>query len=429
MLRIIQSMPEVLILLDQRQNLPAEGSHDALITAVITGSILTLWFVSFGIGVAYKYWTVRLDDFGPVVTGMARMQTITKEGVGSTNGSVAGADGSKLTGMDKEGTTQLLGLVSRRASNETDSQRRDDYEEPNKTWVSYLNRATCVKTSNYCLFAVSCPLELSSVKKQILSCSLSVFSFIVNLLLMLSGDVESNPGPMSKAEADTFESALKAIETLQSGLKSALADFNGIKEQQAATSEEIKKLIARVTAIEASATEGTSSEATPPQNTLQDISSQLQQITHRCDDAENRLRRSNLLFFGLDDDEKEDWAASEEKIIKFCQEKLELPTSTTQYERVHRLGKFSSEKNRPIIAKLSSFKDKQSILSAAHKLKGTTFSIGEDFAPSTRAVRRKLVAFAKPLDKPFKLVLDKLYVDKKVYIYDSDKNSVVLSTK
>ncbi|KAH9372567.1 hypothetical protein HPB48_016475 [Haemaphysalis longicornis] len=167
---------------------------------------------------------------------------------------------------------------------------------------------------------------------------------------MLSADVESNPGPMSKAEAVTFESALKAIETLQSGLKSALADFNGIREQQAATNEEIKKLIAKLTALEAGTNDGTPTEAASPRNTLQDISSQIQKIAHRCDDAENRLRRSNLLFFGLEDDEKEDWSASEEKIIKFCEEKLKLPTTSTQYERVHRLRKFSTEKSRPIIA-------------------------------------------------------------------------------
>lgn len=107
-----------------------------------------------------------------------------------------------------------------------------------------------------------------------------------------------------------------------------------------------------------------------------------------------------MLFFGLDDDEKEDLAASEEKIITFCQEKLELSTTSTQYERVHRLANFPGKKNGPIIAKVSSFKDKQSILFEARKLKGTTFSIGQDFAPSTRAARRKLVAFAKPLDKP-----------------------------
>lgn len=113
--------------------------------------------------------------------------------------------------------------------------------------VSYLNNAACVKSSNYCLVAVSCPLELSDVKKQMLACSLCIFAFLVILLLMLAGDVELNRGPMNNAESTAFKSALGAIETLQWDLKSALLEFKGVKEQQAATNGEKKKLIAKFT--------------------------------------------------------------------------------------------------------------------------------------------------------------------------------------
>lgn len=116
-----------------------------------------------------------------------------------------------------------------------------------------------------------------------------------------------------------------------------------------------------------------------------------------------------MLFFGFEDDEKEDWAASEQKIIAFCSEKLKISASSTKFERVHRLGKFTAEKNRPIIAKFTSFKDKNNVLGAAHKLKGTDISIGEDFSFSTRLARRKLISFARELDKPFKLTIDKLH--------------------
>lgn len=208
-----------------------------------------------------------------------------------------------------------------------------------------------------------------------------------------------------------------------------MLELQGIKAEQATTNGKIQNLIAKVTALETGAIDPASPEVVPSQNALHDISSQLQQITSRCDDAENRLRRSNVIFFGLEDDEKENWAASEEKVIRFCAEKLELATTSVQYERVHRLGKFSIGKKRPIIAKLSSFRDKQSILSAARKLKGTTFSIGEDFAPSTRVARRKLVAFARSFDKPYKLVLDKLHLDKKVYVYDAVNDTVAQSSR
>lgn len=96
---------------------------------------------------------------------------------------------------------------------------------------------------------------------------------------------------------------------------------------------------------------------------------------------------------------------------------------------MHRLGKYAEGKNRPIIAKLTFFKDKQNILSSARKLKGTQQSIGEDFSPATRQIRKKLLDFAKPLHVPFKLAVDRLLIDKKTYIYDSTTNAVVLSKR
>lgn len=246
------------------------------------------------------------------------------------------------------------------------------------------------------------------------------------MLLMLSGDVESNPGPMSKTEAETFDAALTAIRNLESGLAAVLANLKTVTDNQEITRKEIKALTAQVAALGTNASSPSSAATVTNSNTLQSIATQLQTITTRCDDAENRMRRSNLLFFGIEDDGKEDWAASEQKIIAFCSEKLKIPTSSEQFERVHRLGKYTENKSRPIIAKFSSFKDKDNILSSARKLKGTNFSIGEDFSFSTRLARRKLIAFARELNKPFKLVVDKLHIDKKTYLYDTTTETVVL---
>lgn len=250
-------------------------------------------------------------------------------------------------------------------------------------------------------------------------------SVLSNLLLLLSGDVEANPGPMSKAEAEAFDSALAAIRKLETGLGAVLTDLKTVKDNQEITRNEIKALTAQIAALGSNVS--SSATASPSSNnTLQTIATQLKTITSRCDDAENRMRRSNLLFFGIEDDEKEDWAGSEEKIISFCSEKLQIPTTSAKLERVHRLGKFTAEKNRPIIAKFTSFKDKDNILSRANKLKGTDYAIGEDFSFSTRLARRKLVSFARNLDKPFKLTVDKLHIDKKTYIYDNATDTVVL---
>lgn len=231
---------------------------------------------------------------------------------------------------------------------------------------------------------------------------------------------------MNKTEADAFDAALTAIRNLESGLVALLANLKTVTENQEITRNEIKALTAQVAALGTNASSSTSAVTATNDDTLQSIATQIQTITTRCDDAENRMRRSNLLFFGIEDDEKEDWAASEQKIIAFCSEKLKIPTSSAQFERVHRLGKYAEDKTRPVIVKFTLFKDKDNILGSAHKLKGTDFSIGEDFSFSTRLARRKLIAFARELNKPFKLAVDKLHIDKKTYFYDTTTETVAL---
>lgn len=56
----------------------------------------------------------------------------------------------------------------------------------------------------------------------------------------------------------------------------------------------------------------------------------------------------------------------------FCAHELGLKTTEQPFERVHWLGKYTDEKQRSIIAKLTLFEGKKRILSCGHKLKGTS---------------------------------------------------------
>ncbi|KAH9359781.1 hypothetical protein HPB48_020974 [Haemaphysalis longicornis] len=79
------------------------------------------------------------------------------------------------------------------------------------------------------------------------------------------------------------------------------------------------------------------------------------------------MRRSNLLVFGIEYDVNEDWEASEKKLIEFCEENLQITLTSQQFERVHRLGRFSPDKRRPILAKFTLFKDKQIVQASTKK--------------------------------------------------------------
>lgn len=70
------------------------------------------------------------------------------------------------------------------------------------------------------------------------------------------------------------------------------------------------------------------------------------------------------------------------------------------------------------------FKKKDSILSAAHKLKGTGVAISNDYPANVRQARRNLIAFSKTLPATSKLRFDRLYADDKCYRYDASTSSV-----
>lgn len=72
---------------------------------------------------------------------------------------------------------------------------------------------------------------------------------LFELLLVLAGDVEQNPGSMSKAEADAFAATLDRISKLEDTVKAMLADFKSSQEGQAAALETVCKHVANENAL------------------------------------------------------------------------------------------------------------------------------------------------------------------------------------
>ena len=131
------------------------------------------------------------------------------------------------------------------------------------------------------------------------------------------------------------------------------------------------------------------------------INNKIDQIEQKSTDLEDRSRRNNLVFFGI-----------EEHGDKYNTENCEALVTNIlintgvigkddihdqMYDRAHRLGpkKPGQERPRPIIVRMTFYKDKQYILSQTHKLKRSTFGISEDFSKYTLSVRKTLLASAK----------------------------------
>lgn len=108
-----------------------------------------------------------------------------------------------------------------------------------------------------------------------------------------------------------------------------MAELKCIKDRQGAYVNEISALKAKFVALESNYASHSAADTKTAEKAILELSDQVTTIASRCNDAENRQRRSNLLFFGLDDDPEEDWAKSEEKIINLCSNKLELSKTST----------------------------------------------------------------------------------------------------
>ncbi|KAH6933159.1 hypothetical protein HPB50_012528 [Hyalomma asiaticum] len=174
------------------------------------------------------------------------------------------------------------------------------------------------------------------------------------------------------------------LQRIDSRQEEILNDLRALKLWQTSVDAELKQISSRMHAVEADVMALKQSEG-PSTSSSQffgvNICEKIKAIESRCEDAENRSRRCNLLFFGLPDEPSESWFSSEQKVIQLCSQHLGI---TPQSSQIERLGRYNTGKCRPIITKLTFFKDKHSIMEMGHKLKGTLFAIREDFAPQTR---------------------------------------------
>lgn len=72
-------------------------------------------------------------------------------------------------------------------------------------------------------------------------------------------------------------------------------------------------------------------------------------IEDRLNDAEDRSRHCNLVFYGVREGESESWADSEKLGTNICRDNLKITLELQDIQRVHRIGRITTNKSRPII--------------------------------------------------------------------------------
>uniref|UniRef100_L7LWJ1 Tick transposon n=1 Tax=Rhipicephalus pulchellus TaxID=72859 RepID=L7LWJ1_RHIPC len=253
---------------------------------------------------------------------------------------------------------------------------------------------------------------------------------VISQLLLQSGDIEQNPGPNTRSAAGDVppESGLLAVlKELKDGQAQLLSEVKLIRTKQAENDSTLNEIQQRLAKIEEDCSSlGTvRTQVEKAQALAESNSDNIATLMTRLDDAEDRARRCNLVFFGLEDVKGESWDESEKKVIDVCSKYFKEPILPKEIERAHRLGPFTTSKNRPILVKMAHFKDKDRILHASRKCKTPGINVREDFSANTRLARKHLTEFKKLQPFESKLRHNKLTAGKDTYIFDHTRNEVI----
>lgn len=251
----------------------------------------------------------------------------------------------------------------------------------------------CIRSGDPFLLVLPCPR---------LCCAFASVLLFLRKLLLLAGDIESNPGP--------------DLAQIAKQLKEVAVDIKEIKEGRLADMDKKLDALSRL-----------EPKITSCVKQIEDMHLITKNLEKRMDDLENQSRRSNIIVYGLAETEQENSEKLEQAVNKgIVQDILGLQPVTI--ERIHRLGKPAQNKTRPVMLRLLDSRQKSIILREGRKLKNTGLSIGEDFCKRTREIRRLLWNSAKANrehhDK-VSLSLDKLYINEQVFTWDEGKGERV----
>lgn len=156
-------------------------------------------------------------------------------------------------------------------------------------------------------------------------------------------------------------------------------------------------------------------------------------IKNRLISIESQARRDNLIIAGITESHKETWTDCERKVYDVLKHKLKIHNAEEiKFERVHRIGPFIQGKTRNIIAKFSTYKDRDIVWQKRTFLKGSDLWILEDYPSEVQqnrrtlypALREALKLMKKPGSeiKKASMSVDSLIINGKKYtVSDMDK--------
>lgn len=249
-------------------------------------------------------------------------------------------------------------------------------------------------------------------------------------LLLLSRDVETNPGPKTSLRSDAGvqpEPSLADIMTLlqnlntrsqsiEKGQAGLIKSVDEIKKNQRSIKAQVADICTRLSTLESRsvALDDLSREFRAMQQTIQVVRKENITVAAPVSDFEDRLVCDNLIFHGISGSPSESWCQTEQKLTISLLECANFQLNPDNVERAHRLGLFHANKCRPIIIKFSSFKIREKVLLLRSSLRASRVSDCGDYCPETRLAKRKLIEFGKTPSSVFSITVQQINCKQKM---------------
>ena len=200
----------------------------------------------------------------------------------------------------------------------------------------------------------------------------------------------------------------KKFDSLQQTVNELKIENNDLKLQNQKLSEEVNLLTTKVNSME---------------NTLSTT-------VKRQDYIEMQTKRMNLKFYNvITDDNDDDVISTEQKVVDFIRDDLNVPDESFSFDRVTKLK--SQSRNQPVLVSFKTSQQRDSVLAAfREKRKHYTMSIriGEDLPRHVGKARSLLYPFFQEClnnNKKAYFKQDMLIVDGITYRYDNETKQPV----
>ena len=222
----------------------------------------------------------------------------------------------------------------------------------------------------------------------------------------------------------TLPDRLGSIEKLVANMSGKLAKLDSIEKIATETQNTIEHLSSSLEQVRSLAQTATQ-EVNRCNKVIAELTTKTKQIDiikEKLIQAETYSRRDNLLFEGVQETNGED---CEEKILDVLVKDMKITDARQRirFTRVHRLGGKAPNRTRPIIAKFHFFKDREEVWGARRRLKGTNTWVSEDFPTEIRNRRQVLYPIFQKAIKmdniQASLVADKLFINRQMFTVET----------